>query len=362
MPVLKALVESDCLQPCYIVECSDLDPRCVCQRLAAELVASKACAIRNCNKKGEENAFARLWAECLSRKAELGADSLASTMPPPTTAIATSITLRKTPSTTPPPTDSPSPTPTPIPDTTQAPEPDPVPVNASSKVPTKAPATRESDSVETEGKDEDNGNSSSVIAISIAIPTIFLVALALAICLFVRRRRRLQRISIDTFMDQSDANYPEIGGPLEIRHEKLPPFLNDLLQGPPTPPPSVARKTYQNRNFPEDPFKDQYYPMPEGRPGGTLSLFPPPVGRDRTPMQPPPIPQSPKPTFSSPRSRGKSVLSVISEVSLNEGSPNSQSELRMAYQELRREVNRVDTVIWTGNQGRGRNIGEEYEE
>ena len=78
MAVLNSLVQSDCLQPCYIVECNDLDPRCVCQLLAEGLVASRACVVKTCNKTGEENAFSELWAECLSRKAELGAETLAS--------------------------------------------------------------------------------------------------------------------------------------------------------------------------------------------------------------------------------------------------------------------------------------------
>lgn len=256
-------------------------------------------------------------------------------MPPLTTA---STIPSITPSTTSPPADSSSSTPTSIPDTTQTPEPDPIPVDASSNGPTNAPSSDEDESISKTPK----GTSSTIVAVSIAIPIIFLVVLASVVYLFIRRRRKLQRLSINTFMDQSDANYPEIGSPLEVRKEKLPAFLNDLLQGPPTPPPPIARKSQSSA---EDPFKDQYFvvsPVPEGRSGGTMSFFPVPAGRDRALLQPPLIPQSPKPTFSTPLSRGKSVLSVISEVSLSEGSPSSQSEMRIAYQELRREANRAD--------------------
>ena len=72
MAVLKSLVQSNCLQRCYIAVCDDLEPRCVCQQLADKLEVGETCAAKMCNEVGDENASIDLWAECLSRRDELG--------------------------------------------------------------------------------------------------------------------------------------------------------------------------------------------------------------------------------------------------------------------------------------------------
>ena len=69
MAVLRTLVQSDCLQRCYIAGCDDLEPRCVCQQVADKPETGRACAVRTCS---EENAYLDLWAECLSRRVDLG--------------------------------------------------------------------------------------------------------------------------------------------------------------------------------------------------------------------------------------------------------------------------------------------------
>lgn len=73
MAVLRALVQSNCLQWCYIPGCGDLDPRCVCQQVADGPETGRACAVRTCS---EENAYLDLWAECLSRRVDLGVTAL----------------------------------------------------------------------------------------------------------------------------------------------------------------------------------------------------------------------------------------------------------------------------------------------
>lgn len=72
-----------------------------------------------------------------------------------------------------------------------------------------------------------------LIAAAVISPIAFLGLLGLGVFLFRRRRQKqLKRASINTFMDQSGPHSPQIGGPLDVRHEKLPDFLNDILRQP----------------------------------------------------------------------------------------------------------------------------------
>ena len=200
-----------------------------------------------------------------------------------------------------------------------------------------------------------------VIAVAVALPLLFLAALVGAMYLFIRRRQK--RLSINTFMDESDANNPVIGSPLGAKKEELPPALNDLLRnGLPIslPLPAAARGVALSppQRSDEDPFKDKYSagsPVPGRGTGGgeggggardTFSLFPAPVG-GRKPQPPPPaptptpppIPQSPKPVFSVSRSTSPAdwPLSMVSEVSMGGSSSNTEVDMRFAFRELQND-------------------------
>jgi hypothetical protein len=70
--VLKALVSQTCLQSCYISECPNLDPACVCSILAGDAETASLCSDRMCSGPGEQDAFAELLSECIDRADGLG--------------------------------------------------------------------------------------------------------------------------------------------------------------------------------------------------------------------------------------------------------------------------------------------------
>jgi hypothetical protein len=70
--VLRTLVDQTCLQSCYIAECPNLDPACVCLEVATDGNTANLCSTQTCNQPGSQNAFEMLRAECVKRSGELG--------------------------------------------------------------------------------------------------------------------------------------------------------------------------------------------------------------------------------------------------------------------------------------------------
>ncbi|CCX13101.1 Protein of unknown function [Pyronema omphalodes CBS 100304] len=366
------------MQRCFLPTCQDLGPGCVCRLLVTAPETSRTCTISECSPKGEYNAFSDVWNECLSRKDELGIGELP-VLPSLTTPIPTLATQTRelaAPEQTPDPSGTETTTTTVPPtifssthtsnhDGTATPDvPNGSSTHRSNHGSTSSSSPRGSSSssmnpqiATSEAQTTTRGTSSSTLAVSITVPTISLFLLGAGLFFFIRRRRQksMARLSIDTFMDTSDANNPQIGAPLDVRHEKLPAFLNDLLQNEPPPPIRAARrpsipKTELAPSIPpapvddEDPFKDQYFVVaPVDEEGGqdALSIYPAPAAPRRVPA----IPASPKPTFSRSTSKASksvgraSVLSAISEASSG-GSPNTSSAkkevVRVAYPSLQR--------------------------
>ncbi|KAI5819843.1 hypothetical protein BZA77DRAFT_290517 [Pyronema omphalodes] len=338
---------------------------------------SRTCTIRECNPKGEYNAFTDVWSECLSRKDELGIGDLP-VLPPVTTPIPTFATQTRelaVPVQTSDASETQTTKTTVLPsffssthtsnhDATAAPQ---VPNESSThrsnhgSTSSSSPSGTSSSSMNPQIATSDaqttaRGTSPSTLAVSITVPTITLFLLGAGLFFFIRRRRQksMARLSIDTFMDTSDANNPQIGAPLDVRHEKLPAFMNDFLQNEPPPPILAARRPSipKNKLIPstppapidnEDPFKDQYFVVAPVDEGGqdALSIYPAPAATRRVPA----IPASPKPTFRRSTSKASksvgrtSVLSAISEVSSG-GSPKTSSakkeKVMVAYPSFQR--------------------------
>ena len=199
----------------------------------------------------------------------------------------------------------------------------------------------------------------ALIAAAVVSPIVFLALVGgAALLLRWHHRQRLKRASINTFMDQSGPHSPQIGGPLEVRHEKLPDFLNDILRqpdissaphvpgyenpetlGPPyrapptaTPPPVQKQTSTTTAAATATAAPEAYTPPPlAGIPAyenpelvypGYENPFRDPITTNRS--------------FPAPLllTRGAS-LSAISERSSG-GDP--QAEMRPAYRALRREV------------------------
>jgi hypothetical protein len=162
-----------------------------------------------------------------------------------------------------------------------------------------------------------------------------------------------------------DRYEPQIGGPLDVRREKLPDFLNDILRTPESPgfigggpratgttSPLAVQEPKPPKRL-EDPFRDTESSEPStptpSMTGVGMPAFPTPRSRGEVPPVPPvpqhpPYPQNPRTAATTPTTRTQSVLSIISEASLGGNSPNTQVEMRMAYQALKKEVGARDDL------------------
>ncbi|KAA8895139.1 hypothetical protein FN846DRAFT_997641 [Sphaerosporella brunnea] len=211
----------------------------------------------------------------------------------------------------------------------------------------------EHDSASTEGSSSKR-TSPAIIATAVVVTLVALGFLG-GFFFWRRRKQRLKRLSINTFIDKYE---PQIGGPLDARREKLPDFLNDILRANESPgiitggPPVAASSSAQEPNPPNPPQNPFRSPGASPKPPPSmvsrgLPAFPKPRSRSGDVPPVPTIPPSPQPTrtaATTPATRTQSVLSAISEVSLGGNSPNTQVELRMAYQALKREVGARDDV------------------
>lgn len=270
--VLIQLVQNGCLQKCYIPACPDIDPACVCGVVDSKVDSTMVCAQNACPLPGGglEPAWKKLEDECTLRK-EVFKSSAPATLSvstdgpldtPAGTSVMNPLRTKLTYSagpitfTTSTASEITAPVTTVTLVVTGIAHPNPsIPASdpestLQDKTATQSPnnthTSTNSNSTNSNSPFPKPKNSSSPIVIAaIAAPLSIFFILGLGLFLWVRRRNKLRRASITTFMDESDANQPIIGAPLDVRHEKLPPVLNGILQTPPS-----QRKTLP----PIDPF------------------------------------------------------------------------------------------------------------
>ena len=226
------------------------------------------------------------------------------------------------------------------------------------------------------------------IAALVTIPLVVAAIIAVGIFLWFRRRNKLRRSSIRTFMDQSAPHEPTIGRPLDVRHMKLPPALNDMMLAapnaptrcysslapatpppPPTPPIRPPPQSQRTTPPPRDPFlaplADPFRGPPSKTPSPPPSANPfqdvgeitvalsradsrkaskgnAPASLPAGPKNRPPLPPLRKPSTVR-RMDSTAALSAISEMSVVgtpvEPKPNTQAAFQRAYHDLRSEVN-----------------------